>query len=71
MKQFSGMSDTEFTYEAHQIVTERLISLVKESLIDRDKIFLLSFKQAKPDWTIHDFGKFSSIMWKFQNLNSS
>jgi predicted nucleotidyltransferase component of viral defense system len=70
VNQFSGMSDEEFTYEEYETVRERLVSVVQESLTDRDKDFLLSFKRAEPDWTIYDFEKFPSIQWKLKNLNT-
>lgn len=68
--QFSGMSDDEFSYEEYEAVRERLVKVVRENLTDRDKTFLLSFKNAEPDWTIYDFGKFPSIQWKLRNLNN-
>jgi predicted nucleotidyltransferase component of viral defense system len=68
--QFSGMSDDEFSYEEYEAVRERLVKVVHENLTDRDKTFLLSFKNAEPDWTIYDFEKFPSIQWKLRNLNN-
>lgn len=68
--QFSGMSDDEFSYEEYESVRERLVKVVHENLTDRDKTFLLSFKNAEPDWTIYDFEKFPSIQWKLKNLNN-
>lgn len=68
--QFSGMSDEEFTYEMYETVRERLIKVVNEQLTASDKAFLLSFKNAEPDWTIYDFERFPSIQWKLRNLNT-
>lgn len=68
--QFSGMSDEEFTYEVYETVRERLIKVVNEQLTASDKAFLLSFKNAEPDWTIYDFERFPSIQWKLRNLNT-
>lgn len=68
--QFSGMSDEEFTYEEYEAARTRLVSVVSRNLTDSDKTFLLSFKNAEPDWTIYDFEKFPSIQWKLRNLNA-
>lgn len=68
--QFSGMSDDDFTYEEYEAVRERLVKVVHDNLTDRDKTFLLSFKNAEPDWTIYDFESYPSIQWKLRNLNN-
>lgn len=68
--QFSGMSDEEFTYEEYEAVRERLVKVINEQLTASDKVFLLSFKNTEPDWTIYDFERFPSIQWKLRNLNT-
>ena len=32
------------------------------------KEFLLSFKNALPDWSIYDFERFPAVQWKLKNL---
>lgn len=66
--QFSGMTDEEFTYQEYESIREKLIVTIHENLTARDKEFLLSVKNATPDWSIYDFQRFPSINWKLQNL---
>ncbi|PWJ56509.1 putative nucleotidyltransferase component of viral defense system [Dyadobacter jejuensis] len=69
VNQFSGMSAEEFSYEEYEAVREQLVKTVNEKLTKSDKAFLLSFKNAEPDWSIYDFERFPSIQWKLRNLN--
>jgi hypothetical protein len=66
--QFSGMSAESFSYEEYEQIRENLIQKVHHSLTDTDKTFLVSVKNAEPDWSMYDFQKFPSIQWKQQNL---
>ncbi|UYQ92837.1 nucleotidyl transferase AbiEii/AbiGii toxin family protein [Chitinophaga horti] len=66
--QFAGMTDEEFNYTEYEEVRAELVKTVKESLTERDKLFLLSFKDVNPDWSIYDFSRFPAIAWKLQNL---
>jgi predicted nucleotidyltransferase component of viral defense system len=66
--QFSGMSSQSFSYEEYEQIRENLIQKVHHSLTDTDKTFLVSVKNAEPDWSMYDFQKFPSIQWKQQNL---
>jgi predicted nucleotidyltransferase component of viral defense system len=68
--QFSGMTDEPFTYEDYETVREKLIATIHENLNEKDKAFLLSVKDAKPDWSIYDFQRFPSINWKLHNLQN-
>ncbi|WP_024771788.1 nucleotidyl transferase AbiEii/AbiGii toxin family protein [Aquimarina macrocephali] len=66
--QFDGMSAEHFTYEDFETTREELIKAIRNSLDDKDKEFLLSFKSTEPDWSIYNFEKFPSVQWKLQNL---
>lgn len=66
--QFSGMTDEVFTYEEYESVRKKLVDTIHENLTDKDKEFLLSVKNATPDWSLYDFQRFPSINWKLQNL---
>ncbi|WP_024771786.1 nucleotidyl transferase AbiEii/AbiGii toxin family protein [Aquimarina macrocephali] len=66
--QFDGMSDESFTYEDFEATRESLIEAIQNSLNEKDKQFLLSFKSTEPDWSIYNFEKFPSVQWKLQNL---
>jgi len=66
--QFSGMTDEAFGYEDFEATRTRLVETVNAALTEKDKVFLLSFKDLNPDWSIYDFQRFPSIIWKLQNL---
>lgn len=66
--QFASMSDIEFTYENFEETLEQLVGIVKKSLTDKDKVFLLSIKNCDPDCSIYDFERFSAVQWKLYNL---
>ena len=63
------MSSEPFTYEDFEATRKRLHDVVRESLTDDDKTFLLSVKNCEPDWDIYDFERYPAIKWKLQNLN--
>lgn len=66
--QFSGMTDEAFTYEEYESVRKKLVGIINDNLNGKDKEFLLSVKNATPDWSIYDFQRFPSINWKLQNI---
>lgn len=66
--QFAGMSEEAFSYEEYEAVRERLIEIIQKSLNEKDKEFLLSFKNVAPNWDIYDFERFPAVVWKLQNL---
>lgn len=59
--QFSGMTDEGFTYEEYENIRKKLVSAIHQNLNDRDKEFLLSFKNLTPDWSIYDFQHFPRL----------
>jgi len=65
---FEGMSDELFTYDEFETTREQLVRAIHEGLTSQDKTFLLSVKNAKPDWSIYDFQRFPAVQWKLQNL---
>ncbi|VAW73551.1 Ync [hydrothermal vent metagenome] len=66
--QFAGMSDETFLYEEFEATRETLVEVVHKNLTDNDKEFLLSVKNATPDWSLYDFEKYPAVRWKLQNL---
>lgn len=68
INQFEGMSEKPFSYEDFEKTRGRLIETIHSNLTDKDKTFLLSIKNAEPDWSIYDFEKFPAVQWKLQNL---
>jgi len=66
--QFAGMSDELFSYEEYEDVRARLVKTIHENLTADDRTFLLSVKDANPDWGIYDFSAFPAVAWKLQHL---
>ena len=66
--QFAGMSEEVFDYTEYELVRDRLIKTVHDSLTEKDKQFILSVKNVNPDWSIYNFERFPAIAWKLQNL---
>jgi len=66
--QFAGMTDETFDYEEFERVRENLVQTIHANLTEVDKTFLLSVKNATPDWSIYNFERFPAINWKLQNL---
>ena len=68
--QFTGMSKESFSYEEYELVRERLVKTIHAGLTPEDKQFLLSVKNATPDWSTYDFEQFPAISWKMKNLEN-
>ncbi|TWW00076.1 nucleotidyl transferase AbiEii/AbiGii toxin family protein [Chitinophaga pinensis] len=68
--QFTGMTVDAFGYEEYESIRENLVQTIHSNLTEGDKKFLLSIKNATPDWSIYNFEKFPAIRWKLQNLQS-
>jgi len=66
--QFSGMTDSSFSYEEFENTRERLIREVNNSLTNSDKEFLLAFADGEPVWSGVDYGIFPAIRWKLLNI---
>ena len=62
------MSEHAFTYEDFEATRSELIHVVNSGLDEKDRAFLLSVNQLKPDWSIYDFSQFPSVKWKLINL---
>jgi len=70
INQFSGMTETSFSYADYEQIREKLVQVIREGLTETDKTFIVSFENTSPDWSIYDFEKFPSVQWKLQNLQS-
>ncbi|MCW3467370.1 nucleotidyl transferase AbiEii/AbiGii toxin family protein [Chitinophaga nivalis] len=68
--QFTGMTDEVFDYTEFEDVRKKLVQTIHANLTNSDKAFLLSVKNATPDWEIYDFEKFPAVRWKLQNLQN-
>ncbi|MDA1370276.1 MAG: nucleotidyl transferase AbiEii/AbiGii toxin family protein [Proteobacteria bacterium] len=65
---FEGMSNEPFSYEEFEAIRKQLIRTIHANLTEKDREFLLSVKNAEPDWGIYDFRRFPAVQWKLQNL---
>jgi hypothetical protein len=66
--QFLGMTEEPFDYDDFESTREKLVQVVNQGLTQRDKAFLLSVTELNPDWSVYNFQKFPSVLWKMQNL---
>lgn len=69
--QFEGMSAISFTYQDFETTRTRLVKEVNLSLKDKDRTFLLSFKQGNPDWQqfpIQRLHEMPAVQWKLMNI---
>lgn len=68
VNQFEGMTSEPFTYEDFENTRVKILEIIHNSLSKKDRDFIISFEEVKPDWTIYDFEKYPAIQWKLQNL---
>lgn len=66
--QFIGMTDIPFSYQDYEETRDHIIRVIRQSLTDNDKAFLLSFNRLEPDWSLYDYQHFPSVKWKQLNL---
>jgi hypothetical protein len=70
--QFSGMTSIPFTYEDYTHTRKQLVEIITKKLTEKDKRFLLSFEQGKPNWKlfpIHILKDLPAIQWKLVNID--
>lgn len=70
-QEFSGMTQQEKSLESLLSVTTLLPQALKSHLTDRDRQFLLSYKQNTPDWSLYRYPEIQhlpAIRWKLRNL---
>ena len=67
--QFSGMTDEVFTYTEFNRIREELVEIIRHSLTQNDKDFILSFEHGHPIWKDFDYSKYPAIKWKLLNIN--
>lgn len=68
VNQFEGMTSEPFTYEDFENTRVIILEIIHNSLSKKDRDFIISFEEVKPDWTIYNFEKYPAIQWKLQNL---
>lgn len=69
--QFSGMTDLPFSYEDFEKTREELVSDINAKLSTEDRKFLVSFKEANPNWeyfSVKNANQLPAVLWKLQNI---
>ena len=69
--QFSGMADIPFSYEDFERTREQLVNDIHLKLTEKDRLFLMSFKEGTPDWEkfiVRNAKELPAINWKLQNI---
>jgi predicted nucleotidyltransferase component of viral defense system len=69
--QFSGMADIPFSYEDFERTREQLVNDIHLKLTEKDRLFLMSFKEGIPDWEkfiVRNAKELPAINWKLQNI---
>lgn len=69
--EFSGMALAPVTYEELKRAREKLINAVTKGFTQKERRFLLSFKQGNPAWDllgIEGVDKLPAVQWKLENL---
>ncbi len=69
--QFSGMADIPFIYEDFERTREQLVNDIHSKLTEKDRLFLMSFKEGIPDWEkfiVRNAKELPAINWKLQNI---
>lgn len=69
--QFSGMADIPFSYDDFERTREQLINDIHLKLTEKDRLFLLSFKEGIPDWEnfiVRNAKELPAVNWKLQNI---
>jgi hypothetical protein len=66
------MAREKFDYEDFIKISNLLREKIDNLLSDKDKKFILSFKQGKPDWSlfVKDISQYPSIKWKLNNITN-
>ena len=69
--QFSGMADIPFSYDDFERTREQLVNDIHLKLTEKDRLFLMSFKEGIPDWEnfiARNAKELPAINWKLQNI---
>lgn len=72
INEFNGMTSSEIKLNELIAVRKNLIQIVKSSLTEVQKKFLLSFKNRTPEWElsgINGIENYPSVRWKLINLD--
>lgn len=69
--EFDGMTFEPVELNDLTSIRPAMVAALQDHFIERDRSFLLSFKQGDPDWTLFDYpdaAELPAIRWKLQNI---
>jgi hypothetical protein len=69
--QFTGMTQTSFSYANFEATRERLVMAIRQGWTDADRAFLIGFKKAEPDWSLiplENLSRMPAVQWKLANI---
>lgn len=70
-REFAGMAAEEVEYDALLAVREKLIEIIRGTMTENEKKFLISMKQGQPDWDlmpVAGIDRLPAIQWKLINI---
>jgi len=68
--QFNGMTNEPFSYQQYQTCRDSVIELVNNNITKKEKDFIWSFHNLRPDWATYNLSEFPAIKWKLKNLKN-
>lgn len=69
--QFAGMASDPFSYQEFEATRARLVEQIHDLLSNDDRLFLVSFKNGEPDWSLYPLAglaDMSAVKWKLLNI---
>ncbi|MBC8383304.1 MAG: nucleotidyl transferase AbiEii/AbiGii toxin family protein [Candidatus Cloacimonetes bacterium] len=69
--EFIGMTDTNVTSKNLSETLRSLVLILKKSLTNEERLFLISFKKIQPEWTLlglDNIEHLPAVNWKLNNL---
>ncbi|MBN1150841.1 nucleotidyl transferase AbiEii/AbiGii toxin family protein [candidate division WOR-3 bacterium] len=69
--EFQGMTEDDVSYEDLVEVRRSLLHIIRRSLTENEKDFLLTFKKGEPNWNLSGIDvieKLPAVQWKLANI---
>jgi predicted nucleotidyltransferase component of viral defense system len=66
--QFVGMTKEAFSYADFESTRVHMIETIHHSLTVEDRLFIVNFENATPEWSNYNFAEFPAVKWKLQNV---
>lgn len=71
-KEFKGMTSEDIKLEELLEIRRKLVEIIRQSLTENEKSFLISFKNKLPEWNLlglDGIDNMPAVKWKLENLN--